>query len=60
MEFIYELLLAYAICSGLLTTLGMALIAKHHFFPKPPKLDSPIMLIPLGPNGEGIRSERYR
>jgi hypothetical protein len=57
---IYQSLIAYTICSGSIAVFGVALMAKVYFFPKPSKRDSPITLTPLGPDGAGIRSERYK
>jgi hypothetical protein len=56
---VYDLLLAYAVWSVLITILGTAFIAKLYFFPKPKTDRATIRLIPLGPDGTGIRSERY-
>jgi len=51
---IYYLLLAYAICSGLIAALGMAFIAKLHFSPPPKTDNASTKLIRLGPDGTGL------
>jgi len=55
----YYFILAYAICSGGIAILGVTVIAKRFFFPKPKIQDSKRQLIELGPDGAGLRSERY-
>jgi hypothetical protein len=51
----HVVILTYVMVSGSITLAGIALIAKHYFFPKPTRDQRPT-LMPLGPNGTHLSS----
>jgi hypothetical protein len=51
------LVICYCVLSGSVSVTGLVLIAKHFFFPKPPKHSRVVQLIDLGLDGSELSSQ---